>query len=156
MRIHIHDQKARRETLRELNERDQKNTAIPNGNPDPHRLLVVDDDPTFRKLVRGRAEQRNFTVIEAGSLAEVKSIATPNLFDVAIVDYFIDDAKSPAVGTEVAEELDYTPTVLVSGSDDCVQTFPAWGPSIRRFCSKDWGVEKILNEAISIQRPSKR
>jgi len=50
-------------------------------------ILVVEDDPIQRQLIRENLEARGFSVIEAASRKEVQEAVLRNPVDVAVVDY---------------------------------------------------------------------
>jgi hypothetical protein len=60
------------------------------------------------------------------------------LFDAAVVDYFLDDIKQNLVGTDIAAVLESTPVVLVSSTDQVIDSGDAWPPSVRRFSRRKW------------------
>lgn len=53
-------------------------------------LLVVEDDPLQRKLIKENLEQEGHTVFEASSGTESLNIITEHPIDIAIVDYKLD------------------------------------------------------------------
>lgn len=113
-------------------------------------LLLVDDDPVFRKRLRAEALDRGIAVMEAGSRSEIGNVAIPGAFDVAIVDYFLDGELSGFTGTRVAHELGRTPTLLISHSERCLGEGGSWPSSIRGFCSKSKGIPEILDAALAL------
>jgi len=59
-------------------------------------ILVVEDDPVQRKLVRENLESRGFPVIEAASRKEALEAALRHAVDVAVVDYKLGDETGTA------------------------------------------------------------
>ena len=116
----------------------------------PTHILVIDDDPIFRSLITHAGKSRNIEVTACSNLNEVKPMAVPKLFDAAIVDYYLEDFKSHLKGTHVACALEGTPILLVSQSNDCVEANEFWPSSIRKFVTKQIGVDRILDEIKTI------
>ena len=115
----------------------------------PH-ILVVDDDPIFRAVIYRMARRKNIPITICGSIRELAGLAVPQLFDAAIVDYFLDDLKQNLVGTDVAAILESTPVLLVSSTDQAVDLGGEWPSSVRKFLNKKVGVEAILDGALEI------
>ncbi len=107
------------------------------------RILVVDDDPTF-----GRIMQRAAVYLEA-DLVFVQCLQDldPNLlgsFDVAIVDYDL----GSVTGLELARYLDHhvsVPIVLVSHAERTPNR--QWSDSIHDFVHKSAGAHVIMDAA---------
>ncbi len=113
----------------------------------PH-ILVIDDDPLFRAGVKRLAQKRGFPVTVCSSLREVDIMSKSDLFDVAIVDYYLDDLRSHLRGTDVAAALDQTPVILVSITDHGVESSSHFPDSVRRFVNKRVGIDAILDTAV--------
>lgn len=82
----------------------------------PKKLLIVDDEPTMRRLY-GRifsGEGYNFTL--AGSVAEARQLMSGNSYDLLITDLLLGDG----VGTELislgSANGGKTQSILVSGT----------------------------------------
>jgi CheY-like chemotaxis protein len=118
----------------------------------PH-ILVVDDDPLFRAKIRMAARKRALSVTVCSSLEEVSVLSTSRLFDMAVVDYYLDDLKWHLRGTEVAALLESTPVILVSNTNHALESEGHFPPSVRRFLNKSVGIETILDEAARIAQP---
>jgi DNA-binding NtrC family response regulator len=65
-------------------------------------ILVVEDDPVQRKLIRENLEARGFPVIEAGSRKEALEAVLRNPVDVAVVDYRLADEET---GVDVIRDM---------------------------------------------------
>ena len=117
------------------------------------RILVVDDDPLFRAQVRHLAAVRKLPVTVCSSMREMQVMADSSGFDVAIVDYYLDDLKTYLRGTDIASLLESTPVILISNSDHGIENSTPFPKSVRRFVNKRVGINAILDAAIqSTQR----
>lgn len=114
----------------------------------PH-ILVIDDDPLFRAQVRKAARHRSLPVTVCSSLKEVDLMSCSKLFDIAIVDYYLDDFKVTLRGTEVAKVLGSVPVILVSHSDQCIENNTVFPSSVRQFVNKRAGINFMLDKAIN-------
>jgi CheY-like chemotaxis protein len=83
------------------------------------RILVVEDEPTLRALVRRRAERAGLHVLEAATRAQGIALAILERPDLILLDLHLPDGS----GTEVIEQLKANPLtaripiVAWSGSD---------------------------------------
>ena len=84
-------------------------------------ILVTDDDPLFRARLGKIAERKGIHLYACSSLRELNTSAVPKLFDIAIVDYYLDDFKTNLKGTDIATLLEGTPVILTSVSNHCVE-----------------------------------
>lgn len=115
----------------------------------PGHILIVDDDPVFRKLLAQRARQRNFIVTTCASLKELGPVSTTQRFDLAVVDYFLTDMGAGLTGTEVAQALEGLPIILISATNAILDFSEPWATSIRRYVCKQKGIDTILDAAES-------
>lgn len=118
----------------------------------PH-ILVVDDDPLFRALLQRAALAKAIEITACSSWREIGTLAHPQQFDAAIVDYYLDGLKESLTGTDIARALEGTPVLLVSNSDHCISNGEAWPEGVRKFMNKRHGVERILKNVATIVRP---
>ena len=114
------------------------------------RILVVDDDPLFRARIRRVAERRSIPVTVCGSLDELDSMLDSRLFDIAVVDYYLDEMRTQLKGTNVAEVMEGTPTILISSTDHGIENYSAFPNSIRKFLNKRVGINAILDTAVKL------
>ena len=113
----------------------------------PH-VLVVDDDPVFRAMTVQAGKRRGIDVTACGTMHELGAMTNNDLFDVAIVDYYLDSYKEYLKGTDIAHVMEGTPVILISNSDHCVEAGEAWPQSVRKFMVKKAGIEAILDSAL--------
>ena len=113
-------------------------------------VLLIDDDPLTRARARQIAPKKNIALTVCGSLRELNPLASPDLFDVAVVDYYLDGVKEHLRGTDVATLLESTPVILISSNDHCVESNEAWPTSVRKFLNKSVGIDAILDEALKV------
>jgi CheY-like chemotaxis protein len=113
-------------------------------------LLVIDDDPLFRALIKRAANKRNIKVTACSSRHELVAMTDPGLFHVVIVDYYLDEMKTHLRGTDVARELVDTPTLLISNSGACLDEKHSWPDNICKFAYKSEGADRLLDQALQI------
>jgi DNA-binding NtrC family response regulator len=78
-------------------------------------ILVVEDDPVQRKLVRENLEAQGFPVIEAASRKEALEAVVRHSIDVAVVDYKLgDDTGTAAIRDMLAAKPLLTPIMVTA------------------------------------------
>jgi hypothetical protein len=151
MHITIKDTSIRNEVLSELVTLTQapklKKLSAPKLN-----VLVIDDDPLFLQKVRRAASRGQIAVTECSSLDEVDAVALAGVFDVAIVDYYLDGMRRELRGPTLAKRLGPTPTILVSQNDHCVSESDPWPGNVRFFINKCEGPNAVLQAALEYKR----
>jgi two-component system KDP operon response regulator KdpE len=81
------------------------------------KILVVDDDPTIRKLAKVNLEQRGYTVMGASSGTEAVSILQQDTPDLVILDLIMPGMGGVDVCTWIRTRSDL-PIIVVSARDD--------------------------------------
>jgi CheY-like chemotaxis protein len=111
----------------------------------PPRILVVDDDETFGRLISRAAEIKGAKVTYCQSMDEVATMPSFD-FDAIVMDYDLGDIT----GVELAKRLERfakcdMPAILVSQSRQTSSR--KWPHSIREFVHKSLGPFTILDAA---------
>lgn len=112
-----------------------------------HTFLLVDDDPTFGRIFRMKAKDRNASVVLCISLDNPELLAGQK-FSAAILDYDLGDLTGPQLGHLLATVFDNLPVVLISGSDRSAGKTD-WPKSVKAFIHKEAGVDAILEAAFA-------
>ncbi len=151
MRLHLKDQKIRNEVLHEIPTSQEKVSGRKKYKPKLH-LLVVDDDPLFLRMVHRAADREHIAVTECGSLGEVEAVAMPGVFDVAIVDYYLDGISSNLKGPGIADRLGSTPTILVSQRQESICEGDPWPDNVRFYLNKEVGTQTLIDTALKYKK----
>ncbi|MBY0369919.1 hypothetical protein K2X33_04480 [bacterium] len=113
-------------------------------------VLVIDDDPVFRMLIAKAAKAAKVSVTVAGSLEEVNPLTVPRIYDVVVIDYYLDDIQLNLKGADIADVLAGTPVLLTSVSEHAVEDGGPWPESVRKFVAKKQGAASILKQAAEL------
>jgi DNA-binding NtrC family response regulator len=117
-------------------------------------MLLIDDDSSFCRIMEKLGPEKNVAVISCQSLDEINHLAQPDVFDIAVIDYYLDGARRDLKGTVVAQHLGSTPTIFISHSPTCPMDNEGWPHCVRKFLPKEGGPEGIFNEAWRLKRLS--
>ena len=82
------------------------------------RVLVVDDEPSIRLLCRINLELEGYEVLEAESLATVRTMLEEEHVDVVVLDVHLRGERSDELVAECHARDRRVPVVLVTGSVD--------------------------------------
>lgn len=125
------------------------------GKLDNLTILVVEDDPTVRLLVKKALEHHGGLVFEAENAAKAKVMShKPNL-DMIILDLRLPDGNGYDVCTEIREDGIKTPVLILSadhGTDIKVKNLNAGADD---YLTKPFSIEELLARIEAISRRSK-
>jgi DNA-binding response OmpR family regulator len=110
------------------------------------RIFLLDDDPIFCRLMERVAKKQHLELTHCSSLAELGSRQGHRDFDVAIVDYYLENLT----GTDIACLFQDKPVILISQTDQWMNSDTVWPDCIREFIPKSAGVEAILIAAVCL------
>jgi len=112
------------------------------------RVLLVDDDPSFGKIMSRISEQSNVQMTVCRSWSEVEKVLSWK-FDVAIVDYDLGDVTGIEITRHLESNSNKVPVILVSQSQMVDMPISAWPASIKGFFQKSVGHFAILEAALA-------
>jgi DNA-binding response OmpR family regulator len=81
------------------------------------RILLVEDDPRMRALVRRGLSEHAHAVETAGSLADAQDALAAHTFDVAVLDVMLPDGSALDLVGAVRRRGDLTPILLLTARD---------------------------------------
>ena len=99
------------------------------------RMVLIDDDPSYTTILKRRAEVDGIQLDAFHSLSELGFVALLRNYDVAIIDYELEEMNG-----------DDMPMVLISASDRS-EEMTHCPCSVRKFVNKSDGFDKILDAA---------
>lgn len=77
------------------------------------KILIVDDEPAIRQLIRRYAELEDYEVSEAGNGFEAVDLCRKGSFDVIVIDIMMPDMDGFAATREIRKHCD-TPVLMLS------------------------------------------
>jgi two-component system, OmpR family, response regulator len=80
-------------------------------------ILVVDDDPAIRNLVREYLAQHHFQVSTADSGAQMDKVIGAEIVDLVVLDLMLPDEDGLAIARRLREKLDL-PIIILTGRTD--------------------------------------
>jgi DNA-binding response OmpR family regulator len=110
------------------------------------RMVLIDDDPSYTTILKRKAEVDGIQLDAFHSLSELGFVALLRNYDVAIIDYELEEMNGVEIAEYMSSLLDDMPMVLISASDRTEEMTHCPG-SVRVFVNKADGFDKILNAA---------
>ena len=110
---------------------------------DAGRILVVDDEPAIRRLLRSTLGVQDYAVLEAASVAQALEVLEREKVDLIILDLGLPDGD----GLEVIRKLrpdSQVPIVVLSSRDDERGKVQALDAGADDYVTKPFGVEELV------------
>jgi len=110
---------------------------------DAGRILVVDDEPAIRRLLRSTLGVQDYVVLEAASVAQALEVLAREKVDLIILDLGLPDGD----GFEVINKLrpdSQVPIVVLSSRDDERGKVQALDAGADDYVTKPFGVEELV------------
>jgi DNA-binding NtrC family response regulator len=109
-----------------------------------NRILIVDDEPSIRHLLRSVLIDEHYQVETAGSTIEALSRLLETSFDVAIVDLLL-PGPNGLVLAEAIRMLDPgTPVVLITAYGSPSFEMMASHPAVTHYIHKPFNLDRLL------------
>lgn len=113
-------------------------------------ILVIDDDPCFRDLIRTVGQALKLPVTTVASLEEMSSFAALKDYDIAVIDFNLESF----CGIEIAEYIEVffkeLPVLIVSGENLDPTPVTRWPSCIKKFVHKSFGPYAILQRCMKL------
>ena len=107
------------------------------------RILVVDDEPNLRELLRIVLEGEGYTVRTAASYAEGTQLLTHETFDLVICDIFLPDGNGLDLVRTFRPTLERTQFVVVTAHTTPAHALTALREGAVEYLSKPFDVEEL-------------
>ena len=110
------------------------------------RILVVDDDPSQRKLERLILEERDFDIVEAANGDEAISLASKLELDTVLLDRYMPGKGGDEVCRMIREDLGnyLLPVIIISGDDSPTALTATLNGSANDFIKKPYSPEELV------------
>jgi DNA-binding NtrC family response regulator len=115
------------------------------------KIMLMDDDPTYRKIVERFCEKRNISLIMCKNFKELKEKWVSDRPTFVIIDFDLDENLT---GPDVAKLMGWTPVMLISRKISWIPPQYAWSKNIVEFFHKKYGVSKMIDRAIELAEAS--
>lgn len=116
------------------------------------RILVVDDDPQIRRMLRRYLEGENFTVTEAEDLAGVEA-ALANGLDLITLDLNLGRTDGLTIARAV-RQASHIPIIMITGKSDVVDMVVGLEIGADDYIAKPFHLREVLARVRSVLRRS--
>jgi len=111
------------------------------GKPAKRRILLADDDPAIRQILRRLLERENYCVLTAANGAEAVELAATKV-DLALLDLSMPVKDGWETFKQLSTENPSLPIILMTARPN--QFFPALASGVRALLEKPLDLEKLL------------
>ena len=117
-------------------------------------VLVVDDDPAIREMVRLALEQNAYTVLEAGDTRATRALLTANEVDIVLLDWMLPGQS----GFEFVQSLrraparNDVPVIMLTARDHEAEKIRALEAGADDYISKPFSVKELLARIKAVLR----
>ncbi len=115
------------------------------------RILVVDDDPSVRRLLRRCLEQEGYSVTEAASGAEAIGRLATDTFHLVTLDLNLPDGDGFAVGREIRLRSQ-VPIIMVTGKGDPIDRVAGLELGADDYVTKPFHLREMLARVRAVLR----
>jgi len=116
-------------------------------------ILVVDDDPAIRDLVREYLSEHDFRVTVAATGAEMEGALERNVIDLVILDLKLPDQDGLAIARRLRETLDL-PIIILTGRKDEVDRVMGLELGADDYVTKPFSQRELLARIKAVLRRS--
>jgi two-component system KDP operon response regulator KdpE len=109
----------------------------------PHRILIVDDEPAIRRLLRTTLAAQDYRVDEAGDGEAALDFLKRNIVDLIILDLGLPGLGGLAVLRRLRDQGNAVPVVILSSRDDEAGKVAALDMGADDYVSKPFGAEEL-------------
>ena len=109
-----------------------------------NRILIVDDEPSIRHLLRNVLVDEHYQVETAGSTMEALSRLEEGPFDVAIVDLLLPGPNGLILAESIRMLDPGTPVILITAYGSPSFEMMASHPAVTHYVHKPFTLERLL------------
>lgn len=117
-------------------------------------ILVIEDDPTVRTLVKAVLEHKGNKVSVAETAAEGEALATQKLFDMIILDLRLPDGNGYDVCAKIREKEITTPVLVLSAEHETNVKIKVLNVGADDYLTKPFNSEELMARIEAIARRS--
>jgi len=107
------------------------------------RILIVDDEPPIRRLLRNTLRVQDYLIFEAASVAEAQQMLKLHKVDLMILDLGLPDGDGLEV-IRLVRETSPVPIIVLSSRDDERGKVEALDAGADDYVTKPFGVDELM------------
>lgn len=112
------------------------------------KVLLVDDDRSFGYLMARVAKTMGIDLTHKVSLIELGSFAMIKNFDIAMIDFYLENLRGDEIAQYVDTFFNDIPIVIVSAHEFDDKSKSKWPPTVKAFLPKVLGPSQLLKRVV--------
>jgi len=124
------------------------------GKLDDLKILVIEDDPTVRLLVKKALEHHGGTISEAGTAEDGRNMAMERRYDMIVLDLRLPDGNGHDVCENIREKGVKTPVLILSADHETDVKVKNLNAGADDYLTKPFSIEELLARIEAIRRRS--
>jgi len=112
------------------------------------KVLLVDDDQSFGYLMARVAKSMGIELTHRVSLIELGSFAMIKNFDIAMIDFYLENLRGDEIAQYVDTFFNDIPIVIVSAHEFDDSSKSKWPPTVKSFLPKELGPAQLLMRVV--------
>ena len=101
-----------------MGKKSNKKSGITGKNIEKKKVLLVEDDIKFARVLSRQLEKNNYTVSHCGKLSDFSRVAKNEQFDLVLLDLGLPDSSGLKTYDKVSKVVSDIPIVVLTGLDD--------------------------------------
>ncbi|MDP7397397.1 MAG: protein kinase [Lentisphaeria bacterium] len=118
------------------------------------RILIVDDEPTMRQLLRTHLKRQNYEILEAAAAAEGLSIVKENDLDLVITDVKLGGTTGVELLTQIKRIYPDLPVIVMTGMPEIEDAVESMKIGAVDYVSKPFRIEQLKAVITQALEPS--
>ena len=107
------------------------------------RILIVDDEPTMRQLLRTHLKRQNYEILEAGAAEEGLSIVKENDLDLVITDVKLGGMTGVELLSQIKRIYPDLPVIVMTGMPEIQDAVESMKIGAVDYVSKPFRIEQL-------------
>ncbi len=119
------------------------------------KILIVDDEPELRQVLRTTLEKENYSVVEAGNAEQMREIFAKDTYDLVILDLMLPGEDGLSL-TRYLKERSEVGVIILTGKGESVDLIIGLEMGADDYVAKPYNRRELLARIKSVLRRSSR
>jgi DNA-binding response OmpR family regulator len=118
------------------------------------KILIIDDEPAIRGLLRLQLEKAGYSVIEAADGIEGLLTVKTETPDLIFLDVMIPKMDGWQVCQEIKKKYSQIPVIMLTTLTQTIEEMRGWESGADEYVGKPWSVDQVLEIVAKFLKPA--